>query len=72
MIKEIILYRTAIYAQQLANTLPKGNSERIRLSKLIERFNCGKHVVFDNQIDSYSILNEELRESDDRSERNGA
>lgn len=55
--KEIIMYRTVLYARKVAEKYPNGHSERKRLSKMIGDFNEGEHCQpFGVKDYTYSIL----------------
>lgn len=56
--KTIILYRTALLANELAKNYQKSTPEWNLLENLINDFNNGQHYSLGSDIDSYSVINE--------------
>lgn len=56
-VKTVIMYRTALFAQEVGNKLQSSTPEWKSLNNLIEDFNKGEqNSISDNDIDSYALI----------------
>lgn len=57
--KTIILYRTALLAKELGKKYQSTTAEWKYLNKIVEDFNYGEHNSLGEDIDTYSVVQQE-------------